>query len=238
MKSKIFVVAMVCLALAITACAKNNRSKQVESEKTTEETETYTKIYESDLSVITRFGHPKYYGSLEKARKVWKDIDKKKIVITGSGSSFSDKTIMTLDGDKKDGMINDIQIYFKNSEDPDKITLETALEVAKEYLPKDIINQWYEFSGALRIYPSNSNDVALTRAKKRVYIVTAGKNNSPFAQELLDEYAEDIRKEAWSCPLCGGQLKKVSGPYGTFYGCSNYQTKGCRYRRQVKEKNS
>ncbi len=75
--------------------------------------------------------------------------------------------------------------------------------------------------------------VALTRARRKVYLVTAGKNISSFAKELIDQYADEIKKEAWSCPWCGGQLKKISGPYGEFYGCSNYQTLGCKYRRKI-----
>ena len=81
--------------------------------------------------------------------------------------------------------------------------------------------------------------VALTRARKRAYLVTAGRSISSFANELIAQYGEEMKREAWSCPLCGGQLKKVVGPYGTFYGCSNYRTTGCKYtRRSYQVKNS
>ena len=75
--------------------------------------------------------------------------------------------------------------------------------------------------------------VALTRARKRVYLVTYGKNISTFAKELTTAYAEEIKKEKWTCPWCGGQLRKVSGPYGEFIGCSNYRTLGCKYQRGI-----
>ena len=75
--------------------------------------------------------------------------------------------------------------------------------------------------------------VALTRARKCVYLMIAGKNVGSFAKELTDVYAEDIKREKWSCPWCGGQLKKINGPYGAFYGCSNYQTTGCKFRRAI-----
>ena len=75
--------------------------------------------------------------------------------------------------------------------------------------------------------------VALTRAKRKVYLVTIGDNVSSFAKELIDQYSDEIKQEAWSCPWCGGHLKKISGPYGEFYGCSNYQTLGCKYRRKI-----
>ena len=73
--------------------------------------------------------------------------------------------------------------------------------------------------------------VALTRAKKRVYLVTAAKNISIFANDLIARYGEEMKREAWSCPLCGGKLRKITGPRGDFYGCSNYRTTGCRYTR-------
>ena len=75
--------------------------------------------------------------------------------------------------------------------------------------------------------------VALTRARRRVYLVTTGKNVSVFAKSLLNRYQDEIRQEAWTCPWCGGKLRKVSGPYGEFFGCSNYQEKGCKYRRII-----
>lgn len=36
------------------------------------------------------------------------------------------------------------------------------------------------------------------------------------------------------CPRCGGKLVKRHGPFRDFYGCENYQSKGCRYTRQYK----
>lgn len=75
--------------------------------------------------------------------------------------------------------------------------------------------------------------VALTRAKRRVYLITEGNKISSFANELISKYGSEMKKEAWICPLCGGQLKKVKGPYGEFYGCSNYRMNGCRYKKQI-----
>ena len=75
--------------------------------------------------------------------------------------------------------------------------------------------------------------VALTRARKKVYLVTVEKNTSVFAKELIDKYADEMKKEEWRCPLCGGELRKINGKYGVFYGCANYRTSGCRYKRNV-----
>ena len=75
--------------------------------------------------------------------------------------------------------------------------------------------------------------VALTRAKKKAFIVTVSKEESTFALELKSRYNDEIKKEQWACPLCGGKLQKKVGPYGEFYGCSNYKTTGCKYIRNI-----
>lgn len=75
--------------------------------------------------------------------------------------------------------------------------------------------------------------VALTRARKKVYLVTVEKNVSVFAAELISKYETEMKKGDWRCPLCGGDLRKINGKYGVFYGCSNYRLTGCRYKRQV-----
>ncbi len=76
--------------------------------------------------------------------------------------------------------------------------------------------------------------VALTRAKKKAFIVTVGNQESEFAMELKERYGEELKREQWECPLCGGKLLKKSGPYGVFLGCSNYNSTGCKYKRKIK----
>ena len=76
--------------------------------------------------------------------------------------------------------------------------------------------------------------VALTRAKKKAFIVTVNGQESEFAMELKERYGEDLKKEQFECPLCGGRLVKRSGPHGEFFGCSNYRTNGCNYKRKIR----
>ena len=75
--------------------------------------------------------------------------------------------------------------------------------------------------------------VALTRAKKKAYLTTANGKESEFVMELKRRYGEEIKREQFTCPLCGGKLLKKSGPYGEFFGCSNYRTTGCTYKRKI-----
>lgn len=76
--------------------------------------------------------------------------------------------------------------------------------------------------------------VALTRAKKKAFLVTVNNQESKFAMELKKLYGEELKREHWECPLCGGRLLKKSGPYGEFFGCSNYRSLGCKYTRKIK----
>ncbi len=75
--------------------------------------------------------------------------------------------------------------------------------------------------------------VAMTRAKKKVFLVTVNGKESEFVKELKEQYGKEIQQERFTCPLCGGQLKLKKGPYGEFFGCSNYHNNGCKYKRKV-----
>ena len=75
--------------------------------------------------------------------------------------------------------------------------------------------------------------VALTRAKKKAYLVTVNGQESEFALELRRRYGDELKKEQFECPRCGGRLVKRSGPYGEFFGCSNYRTARCTYKRKL-----
>ena len=79
--------------------------------------------------------------------------------------------------------------------------------------------------------------VAMTRAKKKVILVTLKDRESDFLRALHDKYAEEMKQEAYICPLCGGRLRHRSGRYGEFFGCENYKTTGCRYTRNIRKKN-
>lgn len=78
--------------------------------------------------------------------------------------------------------------------------------------------------------------VALTRAKKKAFILTVNKQESEFAMELKQRYGEELKQEQFTCPICGGKLIRKSGPYGEFFGCSNYKTTGCDYKRKITPK--
>ena len=85
--------------------------------------------------------------------------------------------------------------------------------------------------------------VAMTRSKMGTYLLTSKKKESVFIQELslktetirnTDASVKRIKRvDSFVCPRCGGRLVLRKGPYGDFYGCSNYPKTGCDYKRKV-----
>lgn len=75
--------------------------------------------------------------------------------------------------------------------------------------------------------------VAMTRAVKKVFLVAVQGRESLFLKELEADYADEIKREGFSCPICGGRLIKRNGKYGEFFGCENYYTTGCRFTRNI-----
>ena len=86
----------------------------------------------------------------------------------------------------------------------------------------------YPFSEERRLFY-----VALTRAKKHVYLLTVKGKESIFVKELEEEYSDQLLNETYICPVCGGRLKLFEGRYGKFLGCENYKTQNCRFSSKI-----
>ena len=79
--------------------------------------------------------------------------------------------------------------------------------------------------------------VALTRARHHVYLLSVKNKESVFFSELAATYKGIIKNVMYVCPKCGGKLRLIEGPYGKFFGCSNYKVNGCTYKRAIKSGN-
>ncbi len=77
--------------------------------------------------------------------------------------------------------------------------------------------------------------VALTRAKIKTFLVAVNGNESEFVREMEYRYERELKNEPYICPLCGGNLVKRNGPYGEFFGCSNYRSQGCKFKRKIEK---
>lgn len=96
----------------------------------------------------------------------------------------------------------------------------------------------YPFAEERRLYY-----VAMTRARKKVWLLIPQNNVGLFAQEFKAAYGDIVKryelqkklaeKNSRVCPLCEGQLVRRKGKFGEFYGCKNYRATGCRYTLNI-----
>ena len=87
--------------------------------------------------------------------------------------------------------------------------------------------------------------VAITRARRRVYLLAHSAAPSPFIKEVfadkalrshlrIDAPTGTREQGAESCPDCGtGTLRRRSSKFGEFWGCSNFPI--CRFTRDAEE---
>ncbi len=71
--------------------------------------------------------------------------------------------------------------------------------------------------------------VAMTRARRTVYIMTEDRNKSVFVMEL--EGAKHADETIARCRECGGRMIRRKGPYGEFFGCINFPD--CDYKMKA-----
>lgn len=72
--------------------------------------------------------------------------------------------------------------------------------------------------------------VAMTRARKKFYLINIQNKTSTFVKELEKKFPDKLIKHNGKlCPLCKGMLVRRKSSYGYFYGCSNYHKTGCKY---------
>ena len=76
--------------------------------------------------------------------------------------------------------------------------------------------------------------VAITRAKKKVILITITNKQSEFIDELRRTYGYELYQSfnnKKTCPNCGGTLVIKKGQYGKFIGCSNFPE--CIYKDKL-----
>lgn len=76
--------------------------------------------------------------------------------------------------------------------------------------------------------------VAITRAKKKVILITITNKQSEFIDELRRTYGYELYQSfnnKKTCPNCGGMLVIKKGQYGKFIGCSNFPE--CIYKDKL-----
>ncbi|MDD6429212.1 MAG: hypothetical protein PUF90_07040 [Lachnospiraceae bacterium] len=116
-----------------------------------------SKTTDNDMDIILKSGHPTLFGSVKASHKVWDNTGDDKILFADSGSSYSDQNIISMDALSTSDVINEIEIYFSNSNNIGSVSLDEALHVTAEYIPFEILKKYYEFNMSEILVPKKDN---------------------------------------------------------------------------------
>lgn len=146
----------------------------------------------SEMEIITRNGHPTFNGSFKAAQDFWNDVEDGKVIISDKFSvNLKDNTILVLEefDYKKDDLISDIQIYFSRFKYPPKLYIDDVLPIVVEYLPLDLINQWYVLDESYYLYNNDTENVTY-------YVISYTLNNKGKeayqSEEIVYSYTIDV----------------------------------------------
>lgn len=120
----------------------------------------------TDWEIITREGHPTYYGSVEDSLSVWGDVEEGKIHFAGSLDKGGEDTILSMWAYRKSDLIREISVSFSRFEEPPILTIEEVLPVVASYMPYGIMDEYYQFMRSELITPDDE-----ARSELRYYIV-------------------------------------------------------------------
>ena len=178
---------------------------------------------ETDYEIVLRDGHPKYYGSTSAAHSTWDDVEKGKIVFADSYDRYSDKTILLMAGyaqGEKNELISDIEIYFNNFTQLDDVDLNTALDVAQEYLPNDIIQQWYQYKSSKKIVPIEDSE------KETYYVISYALTEDGSSAYYAKEHPYSGTIDVIIRQAVGGNIDSLTIGFGTPRWMSSLEQNG------------
>ena len=107
--------------------------------------ETVSADASDDISIITRDGHPTYYGSVEESHKVWDDVEKGKIHFGDKSYGHNDKPILSMSAYRNEDVIRSIDVNFENFNNNPNLDIDEVIPLVASYMPYDIMDKWYVF---------------------------------------------------------------------------------------------
>lgn len=109
-------------------------------------------------------------------------------------------------------------------------------QAAKELLHKELENDYIDTLSMARACLPELSRHRLVDVAAYFSIATAGAhrafNDCVMNQKCYEELGKLLKEDSVEfCPKCGGELRRRSGKFGQFYGCSNYPQ--CRFTRNA-----
>ena len=175
-KSKIVMTVTFCIiTLALGACgyeldSSSNDSPTTKVEETANDDnieQANESVSENDMEIITRNGHPTYYGSVEQSHNIWDDVEKGKIHFADENYGYNDNPVLTMDCNRNEDIIRSIYISFSDFEEKPQLSIDETLPIVASYMPFDVMDKWYEFETSKMIVPDDKNS-----GKDTVYLVS------------------------------------------------------------------
>lgn len=165
---------------------------------------------------------------LDDSQEIKCKYDNEHGVVNVSYPKRSDLKMTFMTAHKSKGLQADYVFIINNKQNglgfPSRIQDEPIVDILLE------AHESYPYAEERRLFY-----VALTRARKKSFIVAVDGNESLFVKELEQRYEREIKQEKFSCPICGNRLVVRTAKSGTnvgqqFYGCSGYPS--CKYIRK------
>ncbi len=176
MRKMTYFAMLSMVLLSLSACGENNSKPEsnadvqtiVEEESSNSDVEVATiddvpasdsdidTTEETDMDIVTRAGHPTYYGSVEASHEIWDDVEKGRIHFGDKSYGYNDTPILTMDANRNSDIIRQVVINFENFNEHPAVTLEDALSITATYMPYEIMDQYYEFKGSEMLVPEES----------------------------------------------------------------------------------
>ncbi len=195
---------------------------------------------QDDRGITVMFADEQAQGADEAARMI-REIDRgaKTLPLTRFRKSKSDAPKATLEASTihaAKGREADYAIILDLKDDlyglPSKISDDPILDLARDRQ----FNEDVPFAEERRLLY-----VAMTRARKGVYLIAHAMYPSQFVTELIKRNPNIPRVgvPARECPRCktGRLVKKPSKYNQPFFGCTNYPITGCTYKENIYELN-
>lgn len=150
--TKLWILILVVIGIVIATISKPSETTEAVS-PTPEPMQAMTPVPVTDWEIITREGHPTYYGSMTLAHSVWSDVERGKIIFSDEYERWSDESIMSIESYKGSDLIRGIEVSVSNCQPAVVISLEELLPVVATYMPFDILDVYYVYDGSALIRP-------------------------------------------------------------------------------------
>ena len=176
----------------------NENIKQESSLKNYDDTSSL-KIKETDIDIVTREGHPKYYGSVKQSHEIWDDVENGKIHFGDKVYGYNDNPIISMSSYRNSDIIRQVIINFSNFSEETAITVEDAIPIVASYMPYEIMDKYYEYAGSEMIMPNENHSQNFTYYVLSYRLTTEGKNSEHDYSGTIDviikaddNYVQDV----------------------------------------------